>query len=310
MAAGAAPRLYRDQGLVDRRTGDIIQRPASSPASSFRERDGMTVSRNTPKMVFIHEERSFSEQLLPERRTRRRSTTTMPFSAPFVNETFWNACKSGNVNFVLRLLSMDDPSSSPSMDDEELWLTINSERPSDGTSPMFAAAVGGHIPVLKILLGLGAENSPRNDGATPFFIACLMAHASAAKLIFHAVGRAAGGTVERRREAQGRLLTSRTLKEGTTPLLAAASRGSLDVVSFLCDESRTILDPFSHRRLCTARDARGHSAAALARRRGHSKCAAVIEWNTNKRGSALGDKPGESSAYNGTTIFLANGGRW
>lgn len=309
-AAGAPPRLYRDQGLVDRKTGDILQRPASSPASSFKERDG-TVSRNLPKMSFLHEERSFSKQMLPtspSSKLRIRRSTTM--TAPFPNEPFWNACKHGNMPIVLRLLAMDDPSSSPELGDDELWILMNSERPSDGTTPLFAAAVGGHIPVLKLLLSLGVEMFPRNDGASPFYIACLMDNASAANLIFHAVGRAAGSTVERRRQAQAALLTSRTLKEGWTPLLAAASRGSLDVVTYLCTKSRLILDPFSHRRLCTVRDARGHSAAALARRRSHSKCAAVVEWNLRKRGSALGDKPGESSAYNGSTLFLANKGRW
>ena len=112
------------------------------------------------------------------------------------------------------------------------------------------------------------------------------------------------------RAAAVQLLTRRTLKDAWNPILAAASRGSLETLVFLVDTSRAVLRGSQHRKLLASRDARGHTAAALARKRSHAKCAAYLEWNLEVKGTALGLKRGESASHDGRELFIANKGRW
>ena len=184
--AGQPPlRGHHQQGMLDKSDArSCFQRPASSKSSSFRERDGSFVKTQKDQMRFgpgrpealtLREPSSpngFAARTLPpcsspsRRRLAERSREAP--APPFLNEQFWNACKYGNLRLVRYLLKLDDDYGHDSMmEDDLLWNMITAERPSDGASPLFASAAGGHVAVINLLLRLGAPSMmPRNDGVS------------------------------------------------------------------------------------------------------------------------------------------------
>jgi len=174
--------------------------------------------------------------------------------------------------------------------------------------------------VVEFLASLGADLAfPRHDGATPFYIACLMGHLPVAAFIATQLGP--------------QVLTDKTHNESTA-LSAAVSRGRLTVVTFLVDMSRKTLTPQQFKRFLLRRCAKGLTSVQLARKKGHGKLSAFLEWNLQVSGvnkvvnggvagsGAVGDedhcralrgkvtsKPSESKTACGLMAFVENRGR-
>jgi hypothetical protein len=65
--------------------------------------------------------------------------------------------------------------------------TIVSVTSRDGFAPVHFASIGGHVRILRLLLGMGASPSPRaRFGQTPLHFACLHGHVEAAALLISA----------------------------------------------------------------------------------------------------------------------------
>ena len=285
-----------------------------SPDSLLRGRDGRVEGR--PSFVVTKKDKHLKEpsspgaiigrQLAAASSPSRKKLSTR--SNQFLDgdnrwsskaKRLWNAANFGSLSLIEEIVDEEKKSGG----DE--WILINSERPYDGSTALFAAAAGGHIAVIKDLINRGAiSRIARLDNATPFYIACLMQHIDAAVCLWE-VAEDEGGTA-----AQLRLIHQRTLVESWTPLLAASSRGGIDEVRFLCAESRRILNNNDHRCFLEARDSRGRTSVMLARKHGYSKVAAILEWYLEEESKSIAPKLGESAAFNGTTMRLANGGKW
>jgi len=125
-------------------------------------------------------------------------------------------------------------------------------RGANGWSPLFIAAAGGHIEVVRVLHGEGADvDVAAYDGATPLLIATLESHVEMVRFLCE-VGadkdRAslAGATPLLVAAQAGNLHAVRVLCEagagidvatlqGATPLYTAAQQGHLQVVQLLCE---------------------------------------------------------------------------
>jgi ankyrin repeat protein len=65
--------------------------------------------------------------------------------------------------------------------------TIVAVTSRDGFAPVHFASIGGHVRILRLLLGMGASPSPRaRFGQTPLHFACLHGHVEAAALLISA----------------------------------------------------------------------------------------------------------------------------
>lgn len=89
----------------------------------------------------------------------------------------------------------------------------------DDATPLFNAALAGHVPVVEYLLRKAPEtvNYPRRSRATPLFVAAQMGHHEVARLLC-----ARGGDPNL---ARG---------DGATPLFVASQNGHVEVVKHLC----------------------------------------------------------------------------
>jgi hypothetical protein len=171
---------------------------------------------------------------------------------------------------------------------------------------------GGHGMCIEYLLTQGANpNSPRHDGATPFYIACLMGHLPVVKLIYGIRGPEA--------------FDDSTL-DGWTPFLAAVQRGHQDISVFLVDTHRRTHTPKAHHQYMQRRTVRGHTAIQLAKKRGQTRIAAYIEWSLGVPGTEEHSRApvaegkgfmknripnkADSESECGLQAFVQNKGRW
>mmetsp|Transcript_11379 Transcript_11379/g.26736 ORF Transcript_11379/g.26736 Transcript_11379/m.26736 type:complete len:287 (+) Transcript_11379:34-894(+) len=202
------------------------------------------------------------------RKARNRNLTGQK---PFYNEDLWNAALDGAADKCSLLLT-DGLRHRPDLADipEPDKFLAKARRPYDGSTALFAAAAGGYVTVMEVLLQHDGDLTQcRNDGASPFYIACLSGHLPAARFIFSKLGPSA-------------LLA--TTYEDMTPLLAAVSRSHDAVAVFLVDESRKGLGRREHVCHLEMRTVKGHTACTVARMRGQHQIAAYIEWNLRKPG--------------------------
>jgi len=227
----------------------------------------------------------------------------------------WNAAHAGNLLRLKYFLTdglHEIVSSDLLQNPNTPKVLVKMPRRCDGSTPLFAAAAGGHGTCLEYLISVGADiNAPRHDGATPFYIACLMGHLPLVQLIYKIRGSDA--------------FNDSTLDDWT-PLLAAVQRGHQDIAVFLLDAHRKCHTLKEHRRYIEKRTVRGHAAIQLAKKRGQTSIAAYIEWSIGKPGTAdhsrAPDAQGkgfmkhriprkaDSEAACGLQAYVENKGRW
>ncbi|WKT53720.1 Ankyrin repeat [Fusarium oxysporum f. sp. vasinfectum] len=98
---------------------------------------------------------------------------------------------------------------------------------SDGCTPVYGAASNGHVEVVKLLLENGADSSiPKNNGWTPINAAADNEHVEVVKLLLE----------------KGADITIPS-NDGRTPVYIAASNGHVDVVKLLLENGADITVP-------------------------------------------------------------------
>ena len=87
----------------------------------------------------------------------------------------------------------------------------------DATTPVVAAAEGGHVETVRVLHELGASvTAPSRDGATPVYVAAEKGHAEVVRMLGYWAGAAEAHDVD-----------------GVTPVYIAAQKGHVEVVRAL-----------------------------------------------------------------------------
>lgn len=143
---------------------------------------------------------------------------------------------------------------------------------------------------MRYLLAKGADlHIARGDGASCFYIACLMGHEPIARLLY-----------ERRAE----VFDSYNI-HGCTPLWAAASRGHEPIVIWLVNLSFKLHRKQKHMRIINQRGFRGMNASEAARKSGYGSIAAFLEWHM---GTGHGERM--SNAPCGRQAWVENNGNW
>jgi hypothetical protein len=144
-----------------------------------------------------------------------------------------------------------------------------------------------------IHLSTGADiHIPRNDGASPFYMACMQGWINIAKMLY---------------AMDPRVINDRTIND-CTPLWIAATHGHMEIVQWLVDCSRYEVhkgQKAKHKTFLTARAFRGMSVQKAARSRGQARIAAFIEWHLH-----TGDGERMSSAPCGKQAWVENLGQW
>jgi ankyrin repeat protein len=148
---------------------------------------------------------------------------------------------------------------------------------NDGGGPLHAAAYGGHVGIVRLLLdrGVGVNDAARADGMTPVAYAAVRGHVRVIRVLLerHAdvnVADSGGNSPLLHAAMRGRLTAVRLLlesganvnaasKHGWTPLMAAAWEGDASVVAELLKRGASATLVNSQRR----------SALMLAESEGH-----------------------------------------
>lgn len=142
-------------------------------------------------------------------------------------------------------------------------------RPSDQCTLLMVACVAGDANLVDLLLEEGDPmvllSTDDTDGNSPLLCACLGGHAAVVDVLLD----------DNHLKDQGDL-TTRPNHEGTTPIIAAAWRGHLELVQKLCQISGVSL---------TAKDSLNRTAKDLAEEWGHKH---VVEWIDNNLQEASG----------------------
>lgn len=148
---------------------------------------------------------------------------------------------------------------------------------NDGAGPLHAAALGGHVRIVRLLLdrGLGVNDAARADGMTPVAYAAVRGHLSVMRVLLERqadvnVADSGGNTPLLHAAMRGRTAAVRLLlesganvnassKHGWTPLMAAAWEGDASVVAEL----------LKHGANATLVNSQRRSALMLAESEGH-----------------------------------------
>ncbi len=147
------------------------------------------------------------------------------------------ACLRGDLNRVVKLLDLGAP--------------VNAKTDVHGVSPLMAAAAGGHIAVMGLLLARGADvNANAAQGITALTVAMSQDQIEAARVLLNS------GADANTKDSYN-----------TTPLMAAAMNGQPAFVKMLLESGADV----------TAKNSQGKSALTLALEKGHKEVAALLE---------------------------------